>query len=202
MKVDNSNWEDCQKYFGNTWIKVKECGERVYHVDHVSSAYTDLSSPPRGENDEDADIRIDMKNGYTIDYVIPKKTIFQYGKQAIVLQRIPARMWKKGMDSKNTEFLALNEKSTWGKVPINLSIIDGFVNKPSYFDLVTALAEFKTDLVSAAFSPRISMSKDGSVFIDTVFVAKYYMKDNAIKVKKIFVNDLVPFFPTTRVITV
>lgn len=193
MYVDNNNYQDAKKYYEGCWIKVAECGDRIYTVDSVTRKYTDLSSPPRGDNDEDAEIRIDMEKGYNIQYVIPKKTVFQFGESALLLQRIPARMWRKGMDQKNTEFLTLSAKGVWKKIAMSTDVIEGFVNKPSYLSVEDATHQFKFSLESAAITPRISLTKEGSVFIDTIFVGK--LKRDGLVYKGIYHSDLAPLFP-------
>ena len=193
MFVNSENYQDAKRYYEGCWIKVKECGDRIYTVDHVSKSYTDLSSPSRGEGDDEAEIRIDMMKGYTITYVIPKKTVYQHGEQALLLQRIPARMWRYGMDQKNTEFLTLSEKGVWKKIALCTEVIEGFINKPSYMSAQDAEKGFGFSLQSAALTPRIALTKAGSVFVDTIFVGK--VREKEILFKKIFMNDLASLFP-------
>lgn len=197
MFVNEMNWEDCKKYYQGCWIKVRECGERMYQIKEVGPAETYLSSPSRGENDEDANICINMQVGYTIDYIIPKKTTFQFGEYAIILERVPARMWKKGMDVKNTQFSQLNHNSSWIKAQIDFPVIEGFVNKPSYYTFEDTLKNFTDEnstLQSAALSPRVSLSKLGNVFIDTIFVGRLSTTTKTLKFKKIYQDDLAPLF--------
>ena len=198
MFVNSENWQDCQKYYQNTWVKLAQCGERIYTVGEVGSKFTYFSSPSRGPNDDEADVCIDMSVGFNIDYVIPKKTVFQYGEHALILERVPARMWRKGMDPKNTQFLTLNEMSAWGKVQIGVPVIEGFVNKPGYYQLDAALNNFEGALLSAALSPRVSLSRGGSVFIDTTMVGKYARKSGTLTYKAIYKDDLEPMFPGAK----
>lgn len=192
MFCNSGNYEDVKKYYQGTWVKITECGDRIYTVDKVTSKYTDLSSPSRGDGDEYAEIRIDMEVGYTLDYVIPKKTVYQYGEKALLLQRIPARMWRKGMDSKNTEFLSLDTKGNWKKTSLATPVIEGFVNKPSYYTVEDALVGFQNALDSAALTPRIAFCKEGQVYIDTIYVGR--VKGKALTFKAIYEPDLAPLF--------
>lgn len=173
MHVNSINWQDAKKYYEKCWVKVKECGERAYLVTEIGQKVSYLEGISRGEGDDEFQVCIDMAVGYTIDYVIPKKTIYQYGENAVILQRVPARMWKKGMDTKNTQFLMLNDKTAWSPIDINMPVIEGFINKPSYSTVKEASQAFNGTLLSAALSPRIALTKMGSVFIDTVQVGKY-----------------------------
>lgn len=198
MFVNSENWQDCQKYYQGTWVKIAQCGERIYTVGEVNNKFTYFSSPSRGPNDEEADVCIDMSVGYTIDYVIPKKTVFQYKENALILERVPARMWRKGMDPKNTTFSTLNEASAWGKVAIAVPVIEGFVNKPGYYQLDQALSNFEGALISAALSPRVSLSKGGSVFIDTTMVGKFAKKSETLTYKAIYKNELELLFPNLK----
>lgn len=193
MFCNNLNYEDVKKYYQGTWVKIEECGERIYTVDKVTSKYTDLSSPSRGEGDDEAEIRIDMEVGYNLNYVIPKKTVYQYGERALLLQRVPARMWRKGMDAKNTEFLSLDEKGNWKKTALATPVIEGFINKPSYYSVEDALVGFDNALESAALTRRVTLTKGGGVFIDTVYVGKLEKKGLAFKA--IYESNLAPLFP-------
>lgn len=197
MFVNHQNYDDCKKYFQGCWIKAKECGDRVYVVSNVTPDKVFLNSIPLNDKDEDADVCIDLNVGYTIDYVIPQKTIYQFGDRATMLQRIPARMWKKGMDVKNTEFLALRDDGRWDKLELTTSIIEGFVNKPSYLTLQESNINFASGLVSAALSRRVALTNKGMVFIDNVLVAKYYEEKKLLTYKAIYKSTLEPLFPHT-----
>lgn len=201
MFVNSANYEDAKKYFQGCWIKVQEMGDRMYFVKEVRPDFTYLNSPSRGEKDDEEYICIDMQIGYTISYVIPKKTVFQHGMNALILERIPARMWKKGMDLKNTQFQILNNKSQWSPTKVDIGLIEGFVNKPQYHTFDTAQRVFKeeAEMMSVALSPRVSFSREGYVFVDTVFVGRYTPAKNQLTYKTIFSKQMKQLFPNVEI---
>jgi hypothetical protein len=191
MYVDKTNYEDIVKYYKKTYVKLRECGEVIYLITEV---YKDkiILQDIQGE-----EVAICLEQGYNLDYVIPKKTVYQHGENALFLSRIPARMWQKGMSNKNTMFQLLSAAGSWHPHPFDIKVIDGFVNKPSYFSLDDAVTNFtKGDhLQSAALTPRISMSRKGAVFIDTVMVGRFAATSRTVTFKKIFRDEIVQAFP-------
>jgi hypothetical protein len=146
-------------------------------------------------------IGIDLEVGYTIDYVIPKKTTYQLNEAAVNLSRIPARQWKKGMNKQNTLFQALCANSLWAPVTFEPQFINGFVNKPGYYTYQDALREFKASehLDSAALSPRMSICRNGTIYVDTVAVAKLDEKSERIVTKNLFIPEISSSFPNWKI---
>lgn len=194
MFVNKSNYDDIVKYYLKTFVQFKEEGEKIFFIKQVS--HNEIIC----EDSKKEEVAICLETGYTIDYVIPKKTVYQYGEHALFLSRIPARMWRKGMDQKNTSFSLLHESGLWVNCPFSIATIEGFVNKPSYFTFQEALNNFSKGehLQSAALTPRISMSRKGGVFIDTVLVGKYDFTKDLLSYKKIFKPELAKAIPDVK----
>lgn len=190
MFVNSQNWEDATKYFKDCYVKFKETGDEIFFVETVSPSLL-VACNRAGE-----EVGLDLNNGYTLDYVIPKKTIYQWGEQATMLSRIPARMWKKGINKANTRFEVLRYNGTWQPSGFDFNTLEAFVNKPCY----TTFADFEKSvrnggpMESAAISPRVSASRDGSVFIDSVKVGQFYPDKKLLKLKAIFYPELKPLF--------
>lgn len=192
MHVSRFNTDDIIKYFKGTYVKFKEEDDKIFYVKHVTPTSIIVSD----SKNEEAMIDLSIDGGYTIDYVIPKKTAFQVGENAMFLSRVPARMWRKGMDNKNTQFHILNNASTWSPVTFDIHTIEAFVNKPCYFTFTDALRHFTEGVAlnSAALTPRISISRNGCVFIDTVLVGKYSFAKKELSCKAIFKEELSSVF--------
>jgi hypothetical protein len=191
MFVNRDNYEDIKKYYQGCFVKFKETGEHIWHIDHVDPDKIVCSDSKKEE------VAIDLDIGYEMDYILPKKTVFQFGDHAMMLSRIPARQWKKGMSKLNTKFVRLTGAGSWGMVDFSISYIEGFTNKPSYYDAQDSLKEFanlNSALGSAAITPRISMCRDGKVFIDTVLVGKFDLNEKTFICKKIFQPELAHYF--------
>lgn len=195
MYVDKHCYDDIVKYFHKTYVKFKEDVDVIYLIKQVT--HSDIIA----EDSKGNEVAICLNTGYNIDYVIPKKTVFQHGEHALFLARVPARMWRKGMDHKNTEFSILSAAGNWSKIPFNIQHIEGFVNKPSYFTYLEALNNFQQGeaLQSAALSPRISLTRKGAVFVDMVMVGKMDFEKNVLACKTIFSPELVRVFGKAEV---
>lgn len=191
MFVNCNNYEDIKKYYQGCFVKFKETGEHIWYIDHVDPEKIVCSDSKKEE------VAIDLDIGYEIDYILPKKTVFQFGDYAMILTRVPARQWKKGLSKQNTRFARLGAQGSWGAVDFAISYIEGFTNKPSYYDAQDTLKAFAnpaSDLQSAAITPRISMCREGKVFIDGVLVGKFDLNEKTFVCKKIFQPELAHYF--------
>lgn len=185
MEVRKDNWEDVKKYFHQTYVKISSEGERVWYVQEVGPSYivVKCNNPA-----EEAQISYDFP--FSFDYVLPHKTTFQYQNRAMILSRIPAQQWKKGLNKLNTQFETLNREGVWGNHPFSLEAIEGYVNKPGYFTFQEALDLLsKGAAESCALNPRMSLSGSGSLFVDTTLVGKYDQVKKQLVIKSLFENE-------------
>lgn len=183
MIITENNIDDARTYYKGTWCKFRESGDELWHIDDIThEAITAINT--KGE-----DGKVLLRDGYKLDFVIPKRTTYQYANMAAHLQRIPARMWKKGLHAKNTSFQVLLE-SGWAATEFKASIIEGFINKPCYYSLQHALYEFESnpEYHSVALSPRFAITRGGRIYLDTVRIGIYDGKE--IIVKKILVPEM------------
>ncbi len=167
MLATTSNWKDVQKYYQGTFIKLRELGDEVVRVDKVepTSMWVVLQSNEKIE-------LVLSDEGYNLDYQIPKKTVYQNGQFAYVLDRIPARMWKKGLSSENTTLNAVEADGVLEQVHVNkFENLFSFVNKPEYVKL------FNYEVyASAALSNRIYVTKNGVIWCDAKAIGKVVEK--------------------------
>ena len=191
MLASKENWKDVQKYFQGTFVKFASEGEKIWQIYKVNDEII-LAKDRNGE-----EVCVELARPFKIDYVLPKKAVFQFGENAVILQRLPHRMWKKGLSNENTELIACNANGAWNALGFNAEILEGFVNKPGYFSFVDAESQFKNgeSLQSAALSPRITLTRKGGLFIDTVLVGR--LNKSGLVVKKTFFNDVAAYFPSS-----
>lgn len=191
MFANQSNVEDVKKYYHQTWVKFpKLSGDTLWWIERVTHEFLEVLS------DKDEEALIDLKKGQEMDYVIPKKAVYQFNGKAAYLSRIPARQWKKGMCEKNTKFQVLSA-SKWDNHAFDIGIIAGFVNKPSYLDFYSAAKNWSQEdfsTVSVALTPRISCNYTGSVFIDDTLVGKYDLVKDILTTREIYKENLQPLF--------
>lgn len=191
MFANQSNVDDVKKYYHQTWVKFpKLSGDTLWWIERVSHEFLEVLS------DKGEEALIDLKRGQEMDYVIPKKAVYQFGGKAAYLSRIPARQWKKGMCDKNTKFQVLGS-AKWDNAHFDIGIIAGFVNKPSYLDFYSVLKQWQVQdytTVSVALTPRISCNFTGSVFIDDTLVGKYDLAKDILTTREIYKENLQPLF--------
>lgn len=187
--------EDIKKYYQGTWVKFPRLtGDTLWYIDRVTSEFLEIHS------DEKEEALLDLKKGYEVDYVIPGKAVYQFGDYATYLARIPARMWKKGMNSANTQFKQLTG-SKWLAKPFDIGVIKAFVNKPAYTNPYDAVAMFKTPestLASAAISPRMAFNPQGSIYIDEVMIGKYDFEKDVVTTREIYKSNLMELFSKSK----
>ena len=195
MLINRDNWKDVQRYYQGTFVKFRGEDDKVFKITNVDPNQV-VAQDSSGEQ-----VYVDLSRPYNLDYVIPKKAVYQFGDNAAFLSRIPARMWRKGMDEKNTRIHTCTDIGTWQGVELKHATIEGFVNKPGYFDYVDARSQFLngTSLKSAALSPRVLVTRKGQVFIDQVVVGRIEFDKNILSVKDIFSSDITPLFPNCKV---
>lgn len=193
MKCDNHNWADVKKYFEETYIKYAPLGEGVFYVENV----TDSSVQLRTQSGESH--MLSFSQPFVLDYILPHKACFQYKKYAVLLQRRPARMWKKGLTTKNC-FLASLQDRLWLNTEVDFNSYLGFINKPSYINYFDALSGFKEgSLISAALSPRISMDYSKDIYVDTVKIGHVAPSLRKVKVHPLFIDEVQQIFSTFKV---
>lgn len=190
MFLNANNYEDGEKYFGQTYVKIKEYGDTICLVEKVTPEAIWLTD----EYDQKVCVELDGattgKPGYNLEFILPKKTWFQSGATALFLTRIPARMWKKGISKNNTSVHCLKLGSFVG-VSLSFQTLHAYVNKPFY---ATVEDMYENDWSSVALSPRFALSKGGDLFLDMTKIGIYDKATNTLIVKKLFVPDVTPLF--------
>jgi len=193
MYVNQDNWEDCKKYYEHTFTKFKETGDTIFYINKVTP--DDIVAVDINKNE----VGIDLTVGYNLEYVIPRKTVYQYGSRAYMISRIPAKQWKKGMCSSNTQIHYLDDQ--WMLTEFDMNKIEGFVNKPSYLTSAQGIPKLLNgECVSIALSPRFSMNNTGYVYLDSCIVGEYSFSNNVLKGKKIFAPEFKTLFPNTQLV--
>lgn len=188
MKVSRNNYEDAQKYYRNTYVKLKETGDEVLLVKNASSEEM-LFTTTEGEV-----VGIDFREGqeYEIEYIIPGRCVFQWGDRAYALWRIPARQYYRGMHPENTRFMCFDATGRSCKVSLDGKVLASFVNKPVYYNIDNAVKQLhKGDLSSCALSPDFFISRNGLIktAVGTT-VAAVSFETGTIKHIKLFETEL------------
>ena len=111
----------------------------------------------------------------TITILFPshdKNTVF-------MLQRIPARQYKRGICPDNTQIIDIFSNKP---VVLEFKKLEMFINKPGYVSLNEALyGKTGSTVVGVAMGPRLAFNKALQVaYVDCTPVAQFYRSDNKI----------------------
>jgi hypothetical protein len=192
MKITQEFYTDCTKYYADTYVQFKEEGpEKVFLIKMATSEHIFALDMTNGAEP----IAVAIKNGYVIDFQLPSKRVFQAENRAVIIERIPARQWKKGIHSQNTQFSCLNKAGGWSKLPFDIYYILK-AHKPSEFitfDEWILLPE-DANFYSHAMTSRLSITMFGSIYLDTIQVGKYNRKNRVLMCHPIVQKEVCPHF--------
>lgn len=126
MKANPNTLKDVQKYFGGTYIVVPEVSkEKVFSIEDMSGAGITLRDTTKDELGF-----ISFEGGFEYEIQSPlvnRKQWFQHNGRAYLIQRIPARMWRKGICSENTIIQAFNGDGNLKGAGLEPSLLNGML---------------------------------------------------------------------------
>lgn len=187
MLFNSQTYEDIHRYYRNTYVKFKETGDCLFFINQVSQNVV-------SGTDEDGtafDLYLNNDDPYEVDYVLPNKSYFQYAKRACMLQRIPAKQYRRGLCSDNVRITALTKTGGSQTMDISFEVLKAFVAKQAYPSIRTVLTQRPKPL-SIALSPRFAYVPDaGVLFCDQLSVAIIDKKENTLKIiRSIFTPEI------------
>lgn len=183
MILKPSNANDIQRYFSGTFVKFSGFGDRLFYINEVNK------DAIHGKDDDGHDFILSLHEEapFEMDYVLPNRAVYQLGKTVAMLQRIPARQYKRGVCDDNTK---LFRPGNGERMDLTLANLKKFVNKPSYRTLRQALYGKSAD-IEIAITPRFWFRKrDQTLFLDTVPVALFQRDTRKIQTSKLFKQDV------------
>lgn len=183
MLFTSSSYQDIEKYFMGTYVKFKEFGDRLFKItDGNPNHLTGVD-----QNDEEFELLLNDDHPYEVDYVLPSRAVFQYKDRACLLQRVPARQYKRGLCDQNVRVVDVDIGESR---QINFTILTAFVTKQKYFTFTEAFKR-KGKLKSYALNSRMSYTYSSSVLrIDTMNIGHYNSVDKKIHVHPLFIFDI------------
>lgn len=175
MQFTRENRADIEKYYRHTFVKFKEHAiekklnaDTLFYIEHVE----DSKVSGKSENGDPFIIWLSDKFPFEADYVLPHKSFFQLGVNAVLLERVPAQQYYRGLCPDNTQMTYVsNGTPSTKKTPIGFESLKAFVTKQSFFSLQSALkAEHCRTCV---LSPRMQFNRDNNmIYVDHIPVAK------------------------------
>jgi len=187
MIFTSSNYEDIARYYRNTYVKFKEMGDKLFFIRRVDG----YSVTGQDEDGQEFELFLSDEHPYEVDYILPRKSFFQYGKRAALLQRIPAKQYQRGISSGNTSVVSLNNQGGVAKHEIGFETLRPFVTKQKYLALDEAIQN-KARNISVVLSPRFAyIPAVKFLFVDTKPVASVDLKEKTITLSHpIFKNEV------------
>ena len=183
MLFTSDNYEDIHRYYRCTYVKFKEMGERLFYIRDVGHSLV------RGTDEDGTEFELYLNhdNPYEVDYVLPHKSYFQYAKRACMLQRIPAKQYRRGLCAENTRLTALGKAGGLVNVDIGFDVLKAFVSKQAFPSIKTILT-MKNKPLSVALSPRFAfVTEPGLIVADQLTVATVDKKQQQVTIhQKIF----------------
>jgi hypothetical protein len=163
-----STVEDIQKYYRHSYLKFKETGDMLFHLEHVDRTMIAGTI----EDGRDFKLYLAEEEPYEVDYILPHKSFFQNGEHAMMLERIPAKQYHRGITDENTK--VCYRKNGPGdeikQVPLNFGVLKAFVQKQKFRPLSEAI---KDPAFSSALSPRMMYARGPrQIYVDFLPVAK------------------------------
>lgn len=179
MQFKRSNWEDISRYFKQTFVKFKETGDKLFYIRNVRSDVVE------GMEKDSCPFELYLweDQPYEVDYVLPHKSFFQYAKRAVLLERIPAKQYQRGLSSGNTKLRALGRDGTTTNLDLSFDTLGAFVEKQPWMSLTDAVAN-KVKNYSVVLSPRMAYIP----FTNTIYVDMLAVATVNKKAKTVYIN--------------
>jgi len=193
MKFVPSTRNDIDKYYRHTFLKFKETGDLLFYLDTVGTSCISGTI----EDGREFKLYLAEEEPYEVDYILPHKSFFQYGENAVMLQRNPAKQYNRGITGENTMLCYRTGDEKFGKLPLDFTILKAFVNKKKFYSLQEAIKEPK--LVSVALSSRMMYVKQNKqIYMDFVPIARVSLNRRIQMIAPIFKEEVEDFLKTTQ----
>lgn len=183
MQFTYSNRDDIRRYFRGTFVKFQEFGDVLFYINDV------LGDAVHGvdENDDDFILHLHDDRPYQVDFVLPHKAVYQHGRNVALVQRYPARQYRRGICEDN-----INIRNLIGgeALAVNFANLKVFVNKPNYRSLKEAISG-RNNLFSVAVTPRFAFDKrSAQLWLMNKAIAQYNRETKTFECLPIFKEDV------------
>jgi len=167
--------EDIIRYYKNTFVKFKETGDTLFYIKQVKDSVVHGIS----QDGTPFELYLSSAHPYEVDYVLPRKSYFQYGPHACLLQRVPAKQYQRGISQNNVSLNALRSNGGQADMGLDFSILMAFVSKQVFVNLDMAVNSTHTSVVLA---PRFAfVPSTRKVYADFLCVGQLLTKRKHLK---------------------
>lgn len=194
MEFTPENREDIAKYFKGTYLKFKPDennkfdANTLFFIDHVDTFVV----TGKVEDGREFKLFLSDEHPYEVDYILPHKSFFQYDRHAILLQRVPARQYHRGICQGNTSLTYLDtDKGVLGNAELSFNALKAFVTKQKFMTLKEAMASKKNSCVLN--SRMMYVPKNNQIYVDFEPIARVNLGNNIQVIKPLFKHELMQF---------
>lgn len=182
------NWRDIERYFNGTFVKFREHGDRLFYIERVRE--TEITGTCEG--DEPFIVYLHNDQPYELDYVLPRKAVFQYKQDAVLLQRMPARQYRRGLCEDNVR---ITRVTGGDRLSLGFPLLSAFVTKQTYYDPAEALFGKTGSKRSLALSNRLSFDKHTArLLIDMTPIAQLDRDRGVLQANGLFADEIKTVF--------
>lgn len=181
MECVPNNWKDIDRYYRNTFVKFNEHGDRLFYISKVTPEAIS------GQCEDNSEFVLDLHpdHPYNLGFILPRKAVFQFKNAACLLQRIPARQYRRGICEDNVSIKVIGKESEG--LTVGFKTLAAFCNKAAYPTPHQALYGKGGPKVSVALNKRLSYEKLSSRFyIDHFAVGKFDRDAHRINFNRLF----------------
>lgn len=179
MKFSPSNVDDIRRYFERTYCKLPEHGDKLFYLEEVVGTDEGWEVRLKDSNQDVYAILLEEEVPYEMNFALPHRALFPFKNSVLLLERIPARQYKRGINGDNTRLIDVFSGKA---VALDFKKLEAFIQKSKYSSVNEALfAKRGTAVVGLALSQRISFYCPEQLFyVDLVPFAKYNREKNII----------------------
>jgi hypothetical protein len=186
-----SNWRDIQRYYEGTYVKFQEFGDTLFWIQRVRES----EITGKNEDGEEFILHLHESAPYTLDYLLPSKAVFQKGDNAFMLQRVPARQYKRGLCADNVQILNLTNQE---KQNIGFPLLKAFVNKQTYMSLEDAIWGKHTKRAVALSSRMWFDRPSGVLYADLYAIGSVNREVRIMQINPLFREEVRPLVTTLK----
>ena len=161
--------DDIVRYYQHTYVKFRELGDTLYYIHRIFEDRVEAVDVKHNQ----VVIYLDDDHPYEVDYVLPHKSYFQDGDRAMMLFRIPAQQYKRGICGDNVCMgfpMGSGNGGDYETVELSFQRLQTYVNKPLFVSLPEAIG---LPYHSTVLSPRMAYVREPStICVDFVPVAR------------------------------
>jgi hypothetical protein len=186
------NAQDIDKYFRNSFLKFKDTGDTLAYITSVDKNTVTGTL----EDGREFKLYLAKEAPYEVDYVLPHKSFFQFQDHAVLLERVPAKQFHRGLTDENTQLSSRNANGDVKRIGLSWDALKAFVNKQKFFTLSEALESKNQSCVLCSRMMLTPTSK--TIFVDFAPVAKVLPSQRIRMLVPVFREEIEDFLKTSQ----